>query len=175
MTKSTKLIAIGTLAFFISLTANSQSDSPQVKNVSGIKVVNYAGLKPLLERKNDTTYIVNFWATWCAPCIRELPYFQKIQDKFKDQKVKVLLVSLDFEKHIDTKLVPFIKKNNLTPEVVVLSDPASNEWIDKIDPSWSGALPVTLFVTKNDRRFFEKEFTYEEIRKVIFEMNPQLR
>lgn len=174
MMKKAKYLILVIVSAIISMTATAQN-TPVDKTVAGIRVVNYAGLKPLLEKKNDTTYIVNFWATWCAPCIKELPYFQAIHDKFRDQKVKVLLVSLDFERQIESKLVPFIKKNKLTPEVVVLSDPASNEWIDKIDPSWSGAIPVTLFITKNERRFYEKEFTYDEIERIIFELNPQLR
>lgn len=156
-------------------TVYAQSTKPVVKTVSGIKVVNYAALKPLIEKDNDTTYIVNFWATWCAPCIKELPHFQKLHEEFSDQKIKVLLVSLDFERQVESKLVPFLKKNKLSPGVLVLSDPASNEWINKVDPSWSGALPATLMIKKNDRRFFEKEFTYDELQKIVFEMNPQLR
>jgi thiol-disulfide isomerase/thioredoxin len=133
--------------------------------------VDYAGLEPMLSKQNDTTYIVNFWATWCAPCIKELPYFQQVHDSYKDKKVKVLLVSLDFERQIQSRLLPFIEKNKITPEVVVLNDPASNVWIDKVDPSWSGAIPATLFIKNDKRLFFEKEFTLEEIEKVINQLN----
>lgn len=169
----TRFHIIAILILF-AVTAFSQ-DKKSIKIVSGVKVVDYNVLQPLLEKSNDTTYIINFWATWCAPCIKELPYFQKINDKFADAKVKVILVSLDFERQIESRLIPFIKKNSVTPEVIVLSDPDANSWIDKIDPSWSGALPATLFYNKEDRRFFEKEFTYDEIKNIIFELNPQLR
>lgn len=139
-----------------------------------IRVVDFKGLQPLLEKNNDTTYIINFWATWCAPCIKELPYFQQIQDKYADQPVKVLLVSLDFERQIQSRLIPFIKKHKVTPEVIVLSDADSNSWINKIDSSWSGAIPATLFYNKHKRLFFEKEFTYSEIEAAIQQLNAEV-
>ena len=107
--------------------------NPKVSHLTDpvIKVVDFNGLKPYLEKENDTTYIINFWATWCAPCIKELPYFQQINDEFADKKLKVLLVSLDFERQIESRLIPFIKKHKVTPEVIVLSDPDSNAWINK--------------------------------------------
>ncbi len=137
-----------------------------------IKVLDFNGLKPYLEKENDTTYIINFWATWCAPCIKELPHFQKINDEYADKKLKVLLVSLDFERQIESRLMPFIRKHKVTPEVIVLSDPDSNGWIDKVDQSWSGSIPATIFYNKDKRMFFEKEFTYAEIKGVLEKMNP---
>lgn len=175
MTKASKYILIGVVTLFMASIAIAQNNAPEVKTVSGIRVVDFAGLEPMLQTDSDTTYVVNFWATWCAPCIKELPYFQKIHEKFSGAKVKVVLVSLDFEKQIESRLVPFLEKNKLKPDVIVLSDPASNTWINKVDPSWSGAIPATLFINKSGKRFFEKEFTYQEIQDVIFEMNPQLR
>ncbi len=51
----------------------------------------------LLEKDNDTTYVINFWATWCLPCVKELPEFEEINQHFKDKKFKMILVSLDFD------------------------------------------------------------------------------
>ncbi len=152
--------------------ADAQDNNQKKVTKQEIRVVDFAGLQPLLEKSNDTTYIVNFWATWCAPCLKELPYFQQIHEKYSDQKVKVFLVSLDFERQIETRLKPFIEKNKLTPEVIVLNDPKSNIWIDKVDPSWSGAIPATLFFNNSNRLFFEKEFTYNEIEAILKQLNP---
>lgn len=118
----------------------------------------YEAFKPFLETKNDTTYIVNFWATWCKPCVEELPYFEALYQKYQDQKVRLILVSLDFEEQIQTKLLPFMIKQDLKGEVLVLSQDGMNNWIDKIDPSWSGALPATLIYNKDKRAFFEQSF-----------------
>jgi thiol-disulfide isomerase/thioredoxin len=132
-----------------------------------VPVLDYNAFEPYLNQKNDTLYIINFWATWCAPCIKELPYFQRIHDEYLNRKVKVLLVSLDFERQLENRVKPFIIKNSLTPQVILLSDPDANKWIDKVDSSWSGAIPATVFYRNDKRLFFEQEFTYEELEEIV--------
>lgn len=127
----------------------------------------FSGLEYFLKKENDTTYVVNFWATWCVPCVEELPNFEKVNSIYKDKKVKVLLVSIDFPKMAESKLIPFIKTHNLQSEVVLLNDPDANSWINKVDPSWSGAIPATVIYKKGKRKFYEKSFTFEELEKEI--------
>ena len=146
---------------------NSVFELVNIENDS-IPVVDYQGLKPLLHRTNDTTYVVNFWATWCAPCVKELPYFEALGDTYKDEKVKVILVSLDFKKQIETKLYPFVEKKQLKSDVVVLYDSDSNFWINDISDSWSGAIPATLVYKNESRSFFEQSFhSQEELSDII--------
>lgn len=132
-----------------------------------ITVVDFDQLQPRLSIENDTTYIVNFWATWCLPCVKEMPAFQQLHDEYSNERVGVLLVSLDFVKHIDSRLIPFIEKHKLTPEVIVLNDPDANAWIDKVSPDWSGALPATLIFNRNFRGFYEQEFDYSSLKQII--------
>ncbi len=120
----------------------------------------------------DTTYIYNFWATWCRPCIAELPYFEKFNEKHKDEPYKMVLVSLDFEDKVETAVKPFMERKNIKSDVVVLADGKASEWIDKIDSSWSGAIPATL-VAKGDRRlFFEKSYeTYDALTSDLLKID----
>lgn len=111
--------------------------------------------KDYLQPKNDTTYVINFWATWCIPCVKELPYFEQLNTKYQDNKVKVVLVSLDFTKK---QVIAFSEKKSLQSKIVLLSDSKTNSWIDKVDPSWSGAIPITLFIKGNKRMFYEKDY-----------------
>jgi thiol-disulfide isomerase/thioredoxin len=129
----------------------------------------YDAFKSYLEADNDTIYVVNFWATWCKPCVEELPSFEQLYQNYKDKKVRLILVSLDFEKQIESKLIPFMKKNELKGEVLVLKQKGMNDWIDKIDPSWSGALPATIIYNKNKRAFFEQSFEYEALETKLQE------
>jgi len=132
-----------------------------------IKSYDFSGLDYLLKKENDTTYVVNFWATWCVPCVEELPNFEKLNAAYKDKKVKVVLVSIDFPKMVESKLLPFVKKHNLKSEVVHLNDPDANSWINKVDSSWSGAIPATVIYRKDKRNFYEKSFTFEELEKEV--------
>jgi thiol-disulfide isomerase/thioredoxin len=129
----------------------------------------YERFKNYLEAENDTIYVVNFWATWCKPCVEELPSFEELYQNYKNKKVRLILVSLDFEKQIESKLIPFMDKHKLKGEVLVLKQKGMNNWIDKIDPSWSGALPATIIYNKNKRAFFEQSFDYEELEEKLQE------
>ncbi|WP_298735459.1 TlpA disulfide reductase family protein [uncultured Chitinophaga sp.] len=113
----------------------------------------------------DTTYIVNFWATWCSPCVDELPQFEKFGVTHKDEPVKILLVSVDARSKLRTNVIPFMQKVQLHNEVLLLNETNQQEYIDRISPEWSGSLPATLFVNKGKqlRRFQEKEFTYDQL------------
>lgn len=134
-----------------------------------VKEYNFEGFEKLLQTKNDTLYVYNFWATWCVPCVEELPYFEKVNDKYKQEKFKMRLVSLDFSKMVTSRLLPFIKKKNLKAEVILLNDPDPNNWIPKVDKNWSGAIPATAFVYGEQFLFFEKSFTLAELEKQIQE------
>jgi thiol-disulfide isomerase/thioredoxin len=136
------------------------------KTVS-VKAYDYKGLSPFLKQENDSIYVINFWATWCQPCVEELPYFEQINAKYKDKKVKVILVSLDMKRQVESKLLPYISSNKLQSEVLLLSDPDSNSWIPKIDTTWSGAIPATIIYNKNKRKFYEQSFTFDTLEKEI--------
>ena len=114
----------------------------------------------------DTTYVVNFWATWCGPCVKELPYFERLHAEraAADQPVRVTLVTIDLPMAYERSLLPFLAERQLRAEVVGLRDGDANAWIDRVDPSWSGAIPITL-VRRGDRvRFFEKAYhSYAEL------------
>ena len=109
-----------------------------------VQVINYDQLKPLLHSKSDTTYVVNFWATWCAPCVQELPFFLEMDSMYRNQPFKLLLVSLDFKKDYIRKLEPFVRERKIEDHVVVLEDNRANFWIADIDPEWSGAIPAKI-------------------------------
>lgn len=122
----------------------------------------------VFEQKNDTTYVVNFWATWCKPCVEELPYFEQIQEQYKDEKVQVVLVSLDFKKQLERKLKPFLEERKLQSRVVVLTDGKYNNWIDRVDEEWSGAIPVTVVYNANTREFIGDQFAdFEELEELV--------
>lgn len=124
--------------------------------------------EPILSSNSDTTYLVNFWATWCGPCVKELPYFEDVQKQSEGKPVKVILVSLDFEKQIESRLLPFLNKHEIRSDVVLLLDKKESQWIDRVDPRWSGAIPITI-VYKNDKRdFYEKSFhSTEELKEIL--------
>ena len=133
-----------------------------------IPVMNYDELKPLLEQDNDTTYVVNFWATWCVPCVKELPYFIQLDSVYGDRPFRLLLVSLDFKKDYLRKLQPFVKERSLEDFVIVLEDNRANYWIGDIESTWGGSIPATLVFKGKQRSFYERTFHHvDELSDIV--------
>lgn len=139
-----------------------------------VPVMNFDQLELYLHRQTDTLYFINFWATWCVPCREELPAIEAVAEKYKNDKLKIYLVSLDFPKQLETRLIPFIRTNNIKSEVILLNDPDQNRWIDKVDPKWSGEIPFTVIYNRNTREMHAKAFTFEELESIIkLKLNKQ--
>lgn len=159
------LVIISTVAF--ACKSNPPKSDKKDVTPKPIPIVDFDGVKPLLNKSTDSLYVINFWATWCAPCVKEIPYFERLAEEFADRKLKVILINLDFSNHYESRLLPFVEKNGVKSKIVMLDDPDSNRWINQVDPSWSGAIPATLIYNKSERKFFEKEFTYEELKEAV--------
>lgn len=126
----------------------------------------YSDLEKAVLSDENTTYVVNFWATWCPPCVKELPYFEQLNSANKN--LKVVLISLDFKNQYETKLLPFLKENNIKSEVVLLTDKDYNTWLSVVDKDWSGSIPATLVISKRKKKFVEKMFSdYEELNQYV--------
>ncbi|MGQ1786681.1 MULTISPECIES: TlpA family protein disulfide reductase [unclassified Saccharicrinis] len=132
------------------------------------KVIDFKQLNERIDLVGrDSILVVNFWATWCKPCVEEMPVIESIATMQKEVPVKVLLVSLDFPEKIESKLVPFIKKRAILSEVVVLDERNPNDWIPKIDDQWSGGIPACLFIYKNKTIFHEGQVSPEFIENTL--------
>jgi len=128
-----------------------------------VKLLSIDQLNERIEKGKDSIYVVNFWATWCAPCIKELPHFEKLNAEFKSEKLAVLLVSVDFKSKLNSAVIPFVKRKNIKSQVFLLNESDPQQYIDRIDKSWSGSIPATLFIKGDKRKFIESEFTYEQL------------
>lgn len=122
-----------------------------------------------LANGKDTLYVVNFWATWCGPCIKEMPLFDTVANRYQGKPVKILLVSLDFKNDYPKKIQKFINKKELKHEVVWFSETKANEFIPKINNEWQGSIPATLLYYKksNYERFFEGKIISRDITVLI--------
>jgi thiol-disulfide isomerase/thioredoxin len=139
----------------------------QPQSATAIKKMDFKKLALYLLKQNDSLYIVNFWASWCIPCREELPAFEKVSGKYAGQKVKVLLVSLDMPNQVESRLIPFIHKNNIKSEVILLDDPNQNEWIDKVDNKWTGSIPFTVIYGKGTRLSYERSLSFNELDSIV--------
>lgn len=134
-----------------------------------VEVIYFPQLEEWFQADNDTLYVINFWATWCRPCVAEMPYFDQLQQEMADQKVKVQFVSMDFISDLKRKLIPFLKRKKPFSSVYLLDEPKYNKWMGKVSEEWTGSIPATIFVqhSRAVREFHEGDFTYEELKTKV--------
>lgn len=135
------------------------------------RIVKIDELKTLISAKDDHIKVINFWATWCAPCVKEMPLFEKLDQERDD--VKVTFVSMDLDLDPDpAKVYKFVTRKKIQSEVLILDEKNPNSWIDTIDKSWSGALPATIVINgkTGQRKFVEKELHEGDLEKLIAEV-----
>ena len=154
-----------TFIIIIILLTGSLSSLPAQK----IEKIGVPELEKILASPENALHVVNFWATWCPPCITELPYFEKLSKEFQGRGVKFILISLDFPSQIESRLIPFLKTNKITADVRVMTNIDYNSWIEKVDSSWQGNIPVTLFFNnaRKTKYFHPSELTEKELKDLI--------
>lgn len=135
-----------------------------------IKTLQHEELQQILTKQDNTLYVVNFWATWCVPCVKEIPDFMQVNNIYKDNpKFKMILVSLDKAADLDKKVKPFMFKNDIITDMYLLDDnKRMNEWIPAFDKNWDGAIPTTILY-KNGQKlaFYGKQLNSIELENII--------
>lgn len=117
-----------------------------------LQVLSFNDLSQLVNKKDGKTRVVNFWATWCKPCIDELPAFMQAKKAAEYENIEFIFVSVDFQSQ-NQKVKNKIKELHLEGTLVQLNEPG-NDWIDKMDTNWSGAIPYTMLILPNGKRVY---------------------
>ncbi len=147
---------------FLAILIFTSAPAQQIPALSADAIIAHTSSK-------DTLYIINFWATWCAPCVGELAEFNTLKRKYANKPVRILMVSLDFKEDYPDKLARFVERQQLTPEVAWLSDTDPNVFIPKIDNTWQGSIPATVIVHpgKGFKRFIEGTITVKQVSGIV--------
>ncbi len=140
------------------------------KHDYSVKIVRFADLEAVMKKNDDKLYVVNFWATWCRPCVMELPEFMEVNNAYRNNpRFKMILVSLDVAKEAETTVRAFLEKRKMDVDVYLLDDnKRMNEWIPAIDKNWSGAIPATVFYRNGEKvEFIENQIQKSELEQII--------
>lgn len=153
----------------ISLTANillpGLTEAQQVKKIKMDELMAYV-------EKVDHPVIINVWATWCAPCVEELPWFDRILKQQKNSDIELVLVSLDFADRYEKAIAGFLHKNPVNATLFWLDETNADYFCPLLDSSWSGNIPVSLFINNKNgfRKFFDDQVKETELETAVKEM-----
>lgn len=132
---------------------------------ASFEIITFEEFEEMMNTPSDKIRVFNFWATWCAPCVKEMPYFEKVAAE--DADIELIFISMDDGRKPE-RVTSFIEKRSVKAPVFLLNDVDYNKWIDKISPEWSGAIPASLFIKPNNEKVFhEGEVTESELKELI--------
>src|SRR5215471_19161892 len=153
---------IFTILFFLSAYAATAQEVKKIKITDLEKTIN----------ESKQPLIVDFWATYCVPCLKEIPYFQETVKKNKPQNVSLILVSLDLQDAYPKQIQAIKNRLKLNVPVLYLDETNADYFCPKVDTAWSGALPATLFINNSTgyRKFLEDEISKTDFEKYLAEM-----
>ena len=137
-----------------------------------VSMIGVSEIKEMLNKEDDKLSVINFWATWCGPCVTEIPHFEKVANEFPAEKVEFILASLDFPSELEKRLKPFIKKNKISLKVVLIEELDYGRWMGLVDKNWQGNLPATLLINnaRGKRIFTNQPLNENELRDLINRM-----
>lgn len=146
--------------FLICLSTNNAVFAQKI-----IEIIKFQDLEQLMQ-KNDGIYVFNFWASWCKPCVSEMPAFEALANDFRLNKVSVIFISLDFKRDLEA-VEKFVAEHQIKSKVYLIDEPDYDSWIDKVSPQWSGAIPATLISNGTRKEFYEQSFDYQSLSNKI--------
>ncbi len=138
-------------------------------HAQNVQVINFNSLQKIYSNKSDTTYFIHFFASWCLPCLNELPDFVSFSDQHKNEKVKMIFVSLDMKKDSIKTLPQLIEKFKINETVFLLNETNADKWINMVDKKWSGSIPATMILNneKKYKKFFIEPMSLEILNKLV--------
>ncbi|MBX7127577.1 MAG: TlpA family protein disulfide reductase [Cyclobacteriaceae bacterium] len=97
--------------------------------------------------------VVNFWATWCGPCLKEMPVLEQFAASHPDVRLVLVSMDMDLDPNPD-KVSRFVARKNLQSEVIILDERNPQEWVGRVDKRWKGNLPATIVKGADGKKHF---------------------
>ena len=135
--------------------ANSEKEE-WAKEPVALDYIDEKGVKDLLKNETGKLRLINVWATWCGPCVREIPDFLNINRMYRKRDFEFITISADKPDKKD-KALQVLTNIQASGKNYIYKEDDVYKLIDLIDPQWQGALPYTILVEPNGKIIYQKQ------------------
>jgi len=106
-------------------------------------------IKSIMDANKGKVVLLNFWATWCKPCVKEFPDLVKLQNNYKDKGFVLVFISADMPEEIKSKVTPFLNQEKVDFTTYYIGSDKPEDIINYVDKDWQGAIPSTYIYDKD--------------------------
>ena len=161
-------LALAAMALLVASFAVHANDNQTVP----LTAIDANGLRAVLDEawaNDDSVLLVNFWATWCKPCLEEIPLFMELEKTYGPQGFKLIAVSLDELETLETTVTPFMQKWFPEFRSYISSEYDMDDVVSVVDNGWNEVLPTSYLFARDgslDERL-QGQFAAEEFSSKI--------
>ena len=150
----------------LSVIRNPATAAPGPNGKDSVSVIDIAGVQELIGRHHGEVLVINVWATWCVPCVEEIPDLNSLS---REGHVRVVGISIDDPADIPSKVVPFLKKHAVPYPVFVKAGGNDEDFINALNGRWTGAVPATFVYdsTGTQRKMLVGKQTYALLHSAV--------
>jgi thiol-disulfide isomerase/thioredoxin len=134
-----------------------------------VAVISVEQLHDLIRRDSGNVVLVNAWATWCQPCIEELPRLARLSKEYAEKPLRIILVSADEAELAATSVKKTLTGAGIVLQTYLVAGGGDEYFINSMSPKWSGALPTTFLYDKQGglRKLLTGKQSYEKFSAAV--------
>jgi thiol-disulfide isomerase/thioredoxin len=145
--------------------------------VSPVTAEGLTALRRNESAKNDEAKLrlVNFWATWCGPCVVEFPELMTIHRMYRQRDFELVTVAAHYPDE-QADVLKFLQKQQASNRNLIFGDTDKHKLIEAFDPEWTGALPFTLLIDPSGEVLYRREGAIDALelkRTILRELNAR--
>ncbi len=133
-----------------------------------LNTIDERGIRELAKNDSERLRLINVWATWCGPCIEELPELVTINRMYRKRRFETITISLDTADNRDQAL-RFLKEKHVAVKNYLFASDDRDKLAEALDPKWPGPLPYTVLIAPGGKVIYRKHDSFDpmELKKAI--------
>jgi thiol-disulfide isomerase/thioredoxin len=154
------------------LMAVSQAAHATATAAPPAQLIKAAELRALLDRQRGRVVVLNLWATWCVPCLREIPDLVQLETEFRTRGVTLIGLGMDEGSSLQGMVEPFRREHFPGFRTWLRNEPDMDTLVSVVDPAWNEILPTTYLIGRDGKvaRKIQGKKTLAEFRKLLSEI-----